>query len=175
MIQFTTTILKFAEQGEKTGWSYIRIPAKIATALKPGNKRSFRVKGKLDEYVFQKVALLPMGEGDFIMPLSGPVRKAIGKNKGATLKVQLEEDKAKIKPPSDLIECLADEPAALEFFNKMAKSHQNYFGNWVRSAKTDATRAKRIAQAVNAMAKAKDFGAMIRSLKQDRQDQGFPL
>ncbi|MHA4807715.1 YdeI/OmpD-associated family protein [Flavitalea flava] len=173
MIQFTTTILRFAEQGEKTGWSYIRIPAKLANTLKPGNKKSFRVKGKLDEYVFQKVALLPMGEGDFIMPLSGSVRKSIGKNKGATLNVQLEEDKAKIKPPAELMECLADEPAALEFFNKMAKSHQNYFGNWIRTAKTDATRAKRIAQTVNAMAKSQDFGTMIRSLKQDRQDFGF--
>jgi hypothetical protein len=27
MVEFTTTILQFAEQGEKTGWSYIEIPA----------------------------------------------------------------------------------------------------------------------------------------------------
>jgi hypothetical protein len=170
MQQFTTTILQFAEQGEKTGWTYICIPATIAQKLKPGNKKSFRVKGKLDDHPIQKVALLPMGEGDFIMPLNATVRKAIRKTKGAKLKVTLEADNAIIRPPADLLECLADEPKALEFFKAMAKSHQNYFGNWINSAKTDATRAKRIAQAVNAMARSKTFGEMVRALKQDRED-----
>jgi hypothetical protein len=30
MIQFTTTILKFGEKGEKTGWAYIVIPVALA-------------------------------------------------------------------------------------------------------------------------------------------------
>src|SRR5882757_955001 len=91
--QFTTTILQFAEQGEKTGWSYIRIPVAIAQKLKPNNKKSFRVKGKVDEHPIQKKALLPMGEGDFIMPLDAGIRKAIRKMKGAKVKVVLEVDK----------------------------------------------------------------------------------
>ena len=48
MVSYSTTILKFDEQGEKTGWTYIVIPSAIAQKLKPGNKKSFRVKGKLD-------------------------------------------------------------------------------------------------------------------------------
>jgi hypothetical protein len=171
MVRFNTIILQFADQGEKTGWSYIKIPAAIAGKLKPGNKKSFRVKGMLDDHAFQKMALLPMGEGDFIMALNATVRKAIRKNKGAKLSVQMELDNAVIKPPADLIACLKDEPRALAFFQSMAKSHQNYFGNWVRSAKTDATRARRIARAVNAMAKSQDFGSMIRAMKQEREDQ----
>jgi hypothetical protein len=170
MIQFTTTILQFADQGEKTGWTYIRIPAAQAQLLKPGNKQSFRVKGKLDEHAIKKVALLPMGEGDFIMALNATVRKAIRKTRGARVKVQLEVDNAKIEPPSDLLECLADEPVAMAYFRELPKSHQNYFGNWVRSAKTDATRAKRIARVVTAMVKKQDYGQMIRSGQQDRQD-----
>jgi len=63
MIDFTTTILQFGQQGEKTGWHYIEIPADIAQQLKPGNKKSFRVKGKLDHFSFSGVALLPMGGG----------------------------------------------------------------------------------------------------------------
>jgi len=170
MIQFTTPILQFEDQGEKTGWTYIRIPAAQAQLLKPGNKKSFRVKGRLDEHPIKKVALLPMGEGDFIMALNAAMRKAIRKNKGARLKVQLEVDNAKIEPPSDLLECLADEPAAMAYFRELPKSHQNYFGNWVRSAKTDATRAKRIARVVTAMVKKQDYGQMIRAGQQDRQD-----
>jgi len=170
MIQFTTTILQFADQGEKTGWTYIKILAAQAQQLKPGNKRSFRVKGKLDEHPIKKVALLPMGEGDFIMALNATMRKAIRKNKGARVKVQLEVDNAKIEPPSDLLECLADEPAAIAYFRGLPKSHQNYFGNWIRSAQTDVTRARRIARVVTAMVKKQDYGQMIRSGQQDRQD-----
>jgi hypothetical protein len=170
MVQFTTTILQFAEQGEKTGWSYIRIPAAMALKLKPGNKRSFRVKGSLDDHAIKGLALLPMGEGDFIMALNATIRKAIGKNKGASLKVKLEADTAKITPPKDLLACLADEPRALVLFNTLTPGHRNYFGNYIRAAKTDPTRATRIAHCVNALAKGLDFGQMIRSLKQDKKD-----
>jgi len=170
MIQFTTTILQFAEQGEKTGWTYIVITAAQAEKLIPNNKRSFRVKGRLDDHPIKKVALLPMGEGEFIMPLNAAIRKAIRKRKGDKLKVQLEVDKAKIEPPSDLMECLADEPSALTYFKHLPKSHQNYFGNWVRSAKTDATRGTRIARVVTAMVKKQTYAEMIRSARQDRLD-----
>jgi hypothetical protein len=170
MVQFTTTILQFAEQGEKTGWSYIRIPAPMAEKLKPGNKKSFRVKGSLDDHAVKGMALMPMGDGGFIMALNATVRKAIRKNKGASLKVRLEADAAKITPPKDLMACLADEPRALEFFNSLTPGHRNYFGNWIRAAKTDPTRATRIAHSVNALAKGLDYGQMIRSLKQDRKD-----
>jgi hypothetical protein len=171
LIQFTTTILQFAEQGEKTGWTYIVVTAAQAAKLMAGNKKSFRVKGKLDELAIKAVALLPMGEGEFIMPLNATIRKSIRKKKGDKLKVQLEVDKAKIEPPSDLLDCLADEPSALAYFKQLPKSHQNYFGNWIRSAKSDATRAKRIARVVTAMVKKQNYGEMIRSARQDRLDQ----
>ena len=67
MIQFNAVIRQFAEQGEKTGWSYITIPSDIADQLKPGFKKSFRVKGKLDSYSIAQQALLPMGNGEFIL------------------------------------------------------------------------------------------------------------
>jgi hypothetical protein len=47
------------------------------------------------------VALLPMGGGDFIMPLNGAMRKAIKKQKGATVKVKMELDKNEKKPPAE--------------------------------------------------------------------------
>lgn len=111
-----------------------------------------------------------MGDGEFIMPLNATIRKAIRKRKGDKLKVQLEVDKAKIEPPSDLMECLADEPSALIYFKQLPMSHQNYFGNWVRSAKAEATRASRIARVVTAMVKKQTYAEMIRSARQDRLD-----
>jgi hypothetical protein len=169
MIQFTTTIKQFAKQGEKTGWTYIAIPAKAAQELKPGNKKTFRVKGRLDNYAIEAIALLPMGEGDFIMALNVAMRKGIKKTKGAKLLVQLEVDKNTPKLPAEFIECLADESKALAFFKSLSKSHQNYFGNWIKTAKTETTQAKRIAQAINALEKGFDFGQMMRALKASRE------
>jgi hypothetical protein len=170
MVQFTTTILQFAKQGEKTGWSYISIPEKIAQQLKPGNKKSFRVKGKLDAYSFKGVALLPMGGGDFIMAVNADMRKGTGKRKGATLQVQLQADDKAYVVNKEFMECLADEPPGLAFFNTMPKSFQHYFSKWVESAKTEATKTKRIALAVSALARKMNFSEMIRAQKKDKQD-----
>jgi len=165
MILFTTAIHKFEKQGEKTGWTYIEIPADIAQNLKPGNKKSFRVKGKLDNYKIAGVALLPMGGGSFIMAINGAMRKGIGKRHGAMLKVQLEEDEKPYQLNKEFMVCLADEPEALSFFREMPRSFQNYYSKWIESAKTEPTRIKRIALAVSTLARKMNFPEMIRSLQ----------
>ena len=168
MIQFTTVILQFAEQGEKTGWTYIEIPADIAEQIKPNNKKSFRVKGSLDNYKINSVAIMPMGNGSFIMPVNAAMRKGTGKRKGAMLNISLEEDKAPLKLNEDFVACLNDEPAALKHFNALAGSHRNYFSKWIDSAKTDITKAKRIAAAVTSLARGDGYGEMMRALKDNR-------
>jgi len=170
VVQFTTTILQFAEQGEKTGWTYIKIPASAAQKLKPGNKKSFRVKGSLDDLSIKMIALLPMGDGDFIMPLNASIRKGIGKRKGAMVKAKLEVDNQAPKISKQLLECLADEPNALKVFNEFSPSHKLYFSKWIESAKTEPTKIKRIAQAVSALLRGFNFMQMLRSLKQNRED-----
>ncbi len=82
MIKFTTTINRFDKQGEKTGWTYIEISASQAKKINQEVKVGYRVKGKLDNFSFEKTALLPMGEGRFIMPLKAAIRKFIGKRQG---------------------------------------------------------------------------------------------
>jgi len=171
MVRFTAAIKKFDSQGEKTGWTYIEIPAAVAKKMNPDNKKGFRVKGKLDTYEFSMIALLPMGGGDFIMALNAAMRKGIKKQKGATVQVAMEVDTNEIKPPEELIECLQDEPEALEYFNSLTKGHQNYFTNWIKSAKTDPTKAKRIAATLNALDKKWDFGQMIRAMKKIKEQQ----
>src|SRR6266498_3597331 len=130
MIQFTTTILQFDRQGEKTGWTYIEIPADIAQKRKPGNKKSFRVKGQLDDFSFTATAVLPMGEGVFILPVNAAFRKGIKKKHGAMLIVQMQEDKKEIEINKDFLACLAEEKKALDFFNSFPGSHQRYYSKW---------------------------------------------
>ncbi len=168
MIQFKTTILKFGEQGEKTGWTYIEIPADVAKEIKPGNKKSFRVKGKLDTWEFSGIAIIPMGNGAFIMALKKEIRKAIGKKHGAIITVEIEEDTSPMLLDDDLLECLADEPKALEFFKTLPKGHQRYFSVWIQSAKTIPTKTKRIAQTINALNRKQHYGEMVRWQKENK-------
>lgn len=167
MIQFKAIIKKFDDQGEKTGWRYFEVPDAIAGQLKPGCKKSFRVKGKLDDYAIDKTAMLPMGEGNFIIPIGAAIRKKLYKQAGDILAVQLAEDTRDIEVPADFAECMNDEPAALEYFNKQPGSHRNYYIKWIDSAKTIETRSRRIAMAITAMAKGMNYGQMIRANRKE--------
>lgn len=165
LIKFTTAVKKFGEKGEKTGWTYFEIPPDLAQLLKPGNKKEFKVKGKLDNHAIQRQSVMPMGGGFFIMPLNADMRKAIGKKQGAMIDVQLAEDRSDFVFNADFIECLKDEPVAKAFFESLPGSHQRYFSKWIDSAKTEPTKVKRITLAVNALAKKWGYGEMIRDAK----------
>lgn len=165
MVKFTATLLKFDQQGDKTGWTYIEIPADIAQTLKPGNKKSFRVKGKLDKHTIKGVSLIPMGGGIFIMAINAAMRKAIAKGKGAQIEVQLNTDDGPIPISPELLECLEMDVDAANYFNTLAPSHQLYFSRWIESAKTEATKTRRLTQSLVALAARQDYPTMIRSLK----------
>ncbi|KQS32287.1 YdeI/OmpD-associated family protein [Pedobacter sp. Leaf194] len=166
MVNFKAEIEKFQSMGEKTGWSYIFIPAALANKIKADCKKSFRVKGKIDSVEINGIATIPMGAGDFIIALKGALRKKLGKEEGAAVTLFLEEDKDfKVEMPEDLELCLSEEGFLMEQFLAQPKSHQNYFIRWINDAKTEATRTRRLAQTVSAMYKKQDFGAMIRAGK----------
>jgi hypothetical protein len=173
MVTFTATIRQFTEQGEKTGWTYIEVPHDIAQELKPGNKKSFRVKGKLDRYSIEGVALLPMGAGNFILPLNAAMRKGTHKKKGGVLKAQLMVDSKPLSAPSGFMECLEDEPKAKAFFDQLKPSHRNYFIKWMGGVKSEAAVAKRIAQVITALSYEQDFVAMVRGFKTEREKNMF--
>jgi Domain of unknown function (DUF1905)/Bacteriocin-protection, YdeI or OmpD-Associated len=165
MVTFTTRLLKFEKQGDKTGWTYLVVSKQHAAQLKPGTKTSFRVKGKLNDYPIEMIALLPMGDGDFILPFNNTMRKGTGKKEGDSLKVQLVVDERTIKPSADFIQCLKDEPRAYAFFKTLAPSHQAYFSKWIDSAKTESTKTKRITMALIALGSGQGYGEMIRANK----------
>ena len=169
MVKFKSIILKFGKQGEKTGWTYILIPFAIAIKINPGVRTIYRVRGKLDNYPISQVAIMPMGEGDFILPLNATIIKGISKHKGTEVQALLEVDLSPIIPPAELMECLADEPGALKYFNSLPGSHRNYFTKWINSAKTEATKTKRIALVIKTMLRKMDFGAMLREEREQRK------
>jgi hypothetical protein len=166
MIAFTATLKKFGEMGEKTGWTYLEISAAQAAQLKPGTRKAFRVKGWLDELPIEQVSLVPVGEGNFILAVNEAMRRGIGKRTGASVHVRLTEDTRVYEPAPYIVECLQDEPEAATYFESLPRSHRNYFTKWIESARTEETRARRLACVVNALLKQWDYEQMIRAGKE---------
>lgn len=170
MPTFTTILQKFAEKGEKTGWTYIEISLDITETMKPGQRKSFRVKGKIDGLAISLVALLPMGQANgvdagFIMPINATMRREIRKEEGASVHVDLEADDSPMPLSADLLDCLNDDPGAMAFFNTLPKGHQNYFSNWIEEAKTFETKTKRLTQTVVGLSMGMGYGEIIRYFK----------
>lgn len=161
-VSFECIIKKFKTQGEKTGWTYIEIPAAVAAKLKPATKTSFRVKGKIDHHKIEKASLLPMGGGNFILPLNKTIRTSIKKQVGAKVTVNFAEDKREFKLDDELMACLNDEPAAYTAFTKLPPSHQRYYSKWITDAKTQETKTKRIARTITGMLENRSFGETLK-------------
>lgn len=168
-ICFTATLHKFGSNGDKTGWTYFEIPEELAQQLRPGNKKSFRVKGRLDDYKISGVSVIPAGNGNFIMAVNAVMRKNIRKAHGAMVTVLLQADETEYALNKDLVKCLKDDPAASEHFYSLAKSHRNYFSKWIDSAKTETTKTKRLAQTITSLAQKMDYGQMIRFYKAKKE------
>ena len=161
-VTLKTTLLKYGQNGEKTGWTYVDIPAELAEILKSGQRSSFRVKGLLDTYPLRQVALIPVGEGAFVLPVNANMRRIIRKEAGAMVQLSLEADDEPLAQSADLLTCLADAPDAHAHFDSLPPGHQRYYTKWIESAKTPQTKAKRIAQAITGFSLKMDYGDMIR-------------
>jgi uncharacterized protein YdeI (YjbR/CyaY-like superfamily) len=109
-----------------------------------------------------------MGGGAFIIAVNSEMRKKIGKRNGAMVTVRLQADERPFQFNKDFMECLADEPKAETFFKTLSGSHQRYFSKWIDSAKTEGTRAGRIAKAVNALARKWGYPEMLRGQRADK-------
>lgn len=163
-INLKAEIERYSTNGEKTGWSYVFIPQDIADQIKPNSRIGFRVRGFIDQVAVKGMSVMPVKDEGFILPLNKPLRKALRKEEGAVIELDLEFDvNFKIEMPDDLEICLAEEDELLERFLAMPKSHQNYFINWLNTAKTEPTRTKRLVMIVNAMFNKLDFGGMIKA------------
>lgn len=166
MIYFKATLHKFDKKGEKTGWTYFEIPENLANQLNPDVRTSYRVKGKLDKLPIKLVALIPMGDGGFIIPVNAEMRRGLRKKEGAVIQAELELDTDPLPQSADLLVCLEDEPKALAYFNQLPVSHQNYYSKWIESAKTVETKTKRISMTIRGMAMGLDYGQTLRYFRE---------
>lgn len=135
----------------KGGWTYALVPK-----IMQDNKRPFgyvKVKGTVDDFEISKMNLMPFsGSEHHFLPVKSEMRKAIGKQAGDTVKIVLYHDTEPDEVPAEMLECMQDEPKALTFFNTLSDGNKKYYIQWIYGAKTEATKIKRMATAINRMA-----------------------
>jgi Domain of unknown function (DUF1905)/Bacteriocin-protection, YdeI or OmpD-Associated len=151
MQSFYAIIERFGEMGEKTNWYYIIMPDDVMQILQATKTKSLRVKGLLDAVPIKMLALWPIGEAQYILPLNATIRKQLHKDVEHSIHLQIEIDNDEIGIAPELYDCLQDEPLAMQRFYAMNKSWQNNFSRMVNDAKTPATKAKRIAKFLEAL------------------------
>lgn len=135
----------------KGGWTYVRVPK-----LPKGSKNNFgfvKVKGTIDGFKISKYNIMPMKDGNHFLPVKTEIRKKIGKEAGEMVEVILYADSEPLKAPKELLMCLADEPAALKFFNTLSDSNKKYYIEWIYSAKREETKVDRMAKSIDRLAR----------------------
>lgn len=133
---------KFESKG---GWTYAEIPEVTMPKTSFG---MLKVKGKIDDYEFSNVRLMPLGNGNLFLAVNLQLRKKIKKQAGDTVHIVLYEDSMPAEVPEELILCMNYEDGVSEKFETYSDGEKKAFVDWIYSAKTEQTKADRIAKTI---------------------------
>jgi hypothetical protein len=143
-MRFRTTLLQTS--GTATGFE---VPPDIVAALGSGKRPPVTVT--INGHTYRNTVAV-MG-GVFMIGVSAEHRAAAGVSGGDEIDVDLELDQAPrvVDVPPDLAAALDAEPKARETFDRLSYSNQSWHVLSVNGAKSEETRARRIAKSVEAL------------------------
>ena len=143
-VAFRATI----QLGGKTATG-IEVPDEVVAAL--GSSRRPAVRATIAGYAYRSTVASMRGR--FMLPISATVREEAGVAAGDEVDVALELDTEPrtVAVPEDFAEALRADAGAASFFEGLAYSHKQRFVLSIEGAKTDETRRRRIAKAVETL------------------------
>lgn len=153
-IEFRATLLR-PKVPKAAPWTFLTLP-KEASAKLPSRGQT-TVEGTLNNFSFQ-ATLEPDGQGGHWLRVDRKLREASGAEAGdvVTLEIAPVAEEPEPKVPADLRKALAAAPAkAREGWSDITPAARRDFIHWIVSAKQAATRARRVSNACDMLAKGK--------------------
>jgi hypothetical protein len=140
-MRFATTI----ELGGKTATGFA-VPDDVVEALAAGKRPPVRVT--IGGHTYRSTVAV-MG-GRYLVPLSAENREAAGvaAGEGVTVDIELDTEERVLEVPDDLARAIAADGTAQAFWDTLSYSRRRRIVLAVDGAKTDETRARRIAKSV---------------------------
>ncbi|MFV0418357.1 MAG: DUF1905 domain-containing protein [Dysgonomonas sp.] len=134
--------------------TYVEIP-EIPMSKAPFGM--LKVKGRIDDYEFSNVHLMPLGNGNLVLAVKSAIKKIIKKEAPDTVHIILYEDKTPLIIPEELLLCMKYEDGVLEKFEIYTDGQKRAFIDWINSAKSEHTKIDRIAKTIIMIQKGEKF------------------
>lgn len=117
------------------------VPALFGKARTP-------VRGTINGHPFRSTVAVYGGRS--YLPVNRALREAAGVAAGDAVVIELEADDQPrtVDPPAALAAALVADPEARVAFDGLSFTHRREYAEWVAGAKREATRRRRVAQAV---------------------------
>jgi hypothetical protein len=133
----------------KSSWTWLEVPERVSRAFAPWVKSGHvRVDAIFNGTAIQ-CSLIPSGSGRHILVVNAAMRReaelTVGNTVAVTVTPRVTDD---VSVPDDFAKALRREGARATF-EKMASSHRWSLVRYVLSARTDATRARYVARAID--------------------------
>jgi hypothetical protein len=146
---------KIQKQTHKGGWHYVVISG--ISASEKSASGLVRISGTVDDYAIKQFNLLPMKDGNMMLPLKTPLRKAIRKTEGDSVRVILYSDDSVVVVPDDILMSLMDYPKAHHFFMTLSESNKKHYIDWIEASKKMETKVNRIIKTIEQLEKGIKF------------------
>ncbi|MCC6227717.1 MAG: DUF1905 domain-containing protein [Phycisphaerales bacterium] len=161
IVCFTTTLHRPEIKGASVDWTFLVLPA--AASRKLPSRAMVSVEGTFNGAAFH-ATLQPDGKGGHWLKVERALREAAGAKAGDEVSLEITpmtEEPEPIVPP-ELRRALANAPAgkagapgAREVWGDITPAARRDWIHWMESAKQAETRARRVATAVDMLAKGK--------------------